>query len=75
MRDKLQQKGNFDMMAHINQQIPARVCPSGDFLVGWGIGAPFTAEGMKIYNPADLFLYSAMQASRRSWAVVSPGTL
>ena len=27
------------------------------------------------YRPADLFLYSLIQASRRSWAVVSPGTL
>ena len=27
------------------------------------------------YKPLTRFLYSLMQASKRSWAVVSPGTL
>ena len=38
-------------------------------------GAGGAAAGKAVYRPADLFLYSAMQASKRSWAVVSPGTL
>ena len=38
-------------------------------------GAGSAAAGKAVYRPADLFLYSAMQASKRSWAVVSPGTL